>query len=160
MASESYTTTNHTAIRKWSEARGGKPSMIKSVVNGTELGLLRINFPGYSGAGSLEEISWDEFFSRFDEKHLAFLYQEQTSSGEQSTFCKFVSYDNTPLKNHSPEKTQKSGGKNHPSSASDKHSKRSEHKTDEKGHGEKGDRSEHKGERKAGEKAQSGKAHK
>jgi hypothetical protein len=53
--------------------------------------LLRIDFPGYSGAGALESISWDEFFKKFDEKRLAFLYQEALKSGEESRFHKLVS---------------------------------------------------------------------
>ena len=91
MASESKTTTDHKTIQKWAEARGGKPATVKSTEKDGEAGVLRIDFPGYSGAGSLEEISWDEFFKKFDEKNLAFLYQEHTSSGEESRFFKLVS---------------------------------------------------------------------
>ena len=58
---------------------------------GEEAGILRIDFPGYSGEESLEEISWEEFFDKFDDKKLAFLYQEKTGGGEQRRFCKFVS---------------------------------------------------------------------
>lgn len=93
MASESKTTTNHDEIKKWAESRGGKPATVKSTESGGEPGVLRIDFPGYSGGGSLEEISWDEFFKKFDEKKLAFLYQEHTSSGEESRFFKLVSRD-------------------------------------------------------------------
>jgi hypothetical protein len=53
-------------------------------------GLLRIDFPGYSGAKSLEPISWDEFFERFEETNLAFLYQDKTGSGRPSRFNKLV----------------------------------------------------------------------
>lgn len=36
-------------------------------------------------------ISWDDWFGKFDESKLAFLYQEQhKASGEDSTFCKLV----------------------------------------------------------------------
>ncbi len=98
MASESKTTTDHKTIQAWSEARGGKPATVKSTEKDGEAGVLRIDFPGYSGAGSLEEISWEEFFQKFDEKKLAFLYQEQTSSGEESRFFKLVSRDNSSEK--------------------------------------------------------------
>jgi hypothetical protein len=92
MAGESHTTTDHNLIRKWVEERGGWPATVKGTGRGgEEAGILRINFPGYSGEESLEEISWEEFFGKFDEKKLAFLYQEKTSGGEQSRFCKFVS---------------------------------------------------------------------
>jgi hypothetical protein len=82
---------NFEEMRKWAEARGGKPATVKGTQSHNEAGILRIDFPGYSGAGSLEEISWDEFFKKFDEKQLAFLYQDETSSGEQSRFFKLVS---------------------------------------------------------------------
>jgi hypothetical protein len=91
MSGESRTTTDHNTIRKWVEERGGKPATVKSTEKGGEAGLLRINFPGYSGEGSLEDITWDEFFKKFDEKNLAFLYQDTTGKGQESRFCKFVS---------------------------------------------------------------------
>jgi hypothetical protein len=91
MAGESKMTTNHDEIRKWAEARGGKPATVKSTASKDDVGLLRIDFPGYKGEGTLEEITWDEFFKKFDEKKLAFLYQDKTSSGEESRFFKFVS---------------------------------------------------------------------
>jgi hypothetical protein len=55
--------------------------------------VLRIDFPGYSGKDTLAEISWDEFFEKFDEKKLAFLYQEKTATGRPSRFCKLVGRD-------------------------------------------------------------------
>jgi hypothetical protein len=38
----------------------------------------------------LEHISWDEWFAKFDQESLAFLYQEHKASGEDSTFFKLV----------------------------------------------------------------------
>src|SRR5947209_13135285 len=106
MAGESKITTNHDEIRKWAEARGGKPSTVKRTEGNDEVGVLRIDFPGYSGQDSLEEISWDDFFAKFDEKNLAFLYQDKTSSGEESRFFKLVSRDSTEHKVHSASTTQ------------------------------------------------------
>jgi hypothetical protein len=112
MAGEAKTTTNHTTIKKWAEARGGKPVAVKRTERDGDVGLLRIDFPGYSGAESLEEITWDAFFKKFDEKQLAFLYQEQTSSGEESRFFKLVSRENSEEKPHtSEEKLPKDDGK-------------------------------------------------
>jgi hypothetical protein len=84
-------TTDHDEIRRWVEGRGGKPATVKSTHKDGDPGLLRIDFPGYSGAGALETISWDDFFKKFDEKKLAFLYQEALKSGQQSRFHKLVS---------------------------------------------------------------------
>lgn len=71
--------------------RGGVPATVKSTKHDGEAGVLRIDFPGYRGEESLEHISWDEFFEKFDENKLAFLYQNKTQSGELSRFGKFVS---------------------------------------------------------------------
>ena len=44
---------------------------------GQDAGVLRIDFPGGSGEESLEPISWDEWFEKFEENRLAFLYQDR-----------------------------------------------------------------------------------
>lgn len=87
--SEAKTTTDHKEIRKWVEARKGKPSVVKAT-HDDEGGILRIDFPGYSGEGSLEEIGWDEFFETFEDRKLAFLHQDKTADGKESRFFKFV----------------------------------------------------------------------
>ncbi|MGE5436918.1 MAG: hypothetical protein ACM3O3_06785 [Syntrophothermus sp.] len=87
---EAKNTTNHDEIKKWVEERNGKPSTVKSTNKKGDAGILRINFPGYSGEDTLEEISWDEFFKKFDEEKLAFLYQDETKDGSESRFFKFV----------------------------------------------------------------------
>lgn len=91
MSGESLRTTDHEKIRRWAEQRGGKPATVKRTKSDGEPGVLRIDFEGYSGEESLEHISWDEFFEKFDEKDLEFLYQEETRDGEPSRFFKFVS---------------------------------------------------------------------
>ena len=89
--SEAKTTTNHDEIRKWVEQRGGHPARVKGTENKDgDGGLLRIDYPGYSGENSLEEISWDEFFDEFDEKGLAFLHQDKNQDGKESRFSKLV----------------------------------------------------------------------
>ena len=56
--------------------------------------MIRLDFPGYSGADSLEEISWDEWFEKFDENGLALIYQEKTAEGQTSNFNKLVKEGN------------------------------------------------------------------
>jgi hypothetical protein len=83
--------TDHNLIRRWADERGAKPASVKGT-GGKNIGVLRLMFPGF-GMGksqSLREISWDEFFRKFDENNLAFIYQDQTSSGERSNFNKFI----------------------------------------------------------------------
>ena len=88
MSDSSKTTTDHNTIKKWAEARDGKPASVKGTGKDDEAGLLRINFPGYA-EDNLEDISWDEFFQKFDEKKLAFLYQDE----KDSKFNKLVNRD-------------------------------------------------------------------
>ncbi|MGH9158506.1 MAG: lipocalin/fatty-acid binding family protein [Vicinamibacteraceae bacterium] len=89
----SHVTTDHDEIRRWVEDRGGHPSRVAGTGEQEDPGLLRIDFPGYGGEESLGGISWDEFFRKFNEKGLAFVYQEQTTGGEKSVFSKLVSRD-------------------------------------------------------------------
>jgi hypothetical protein len=91
MASDSRTTTDHNEIRQWVEQHDGKPASVSGTGAGDEAGVLRIDFPGGAGEDQLEHISWDDWFAKFDENNLAFLYQEQKASGEDSTFFKLVS---------------------------------------------------------------------
>ncbi len=93
MASQhlSKTTTDHDKIRRWTEERNGKPAAVKATHEpGKSTGILRIDFPGYSGEDSLEDISWDEFFEKFDDADLAFVYEDGTSAGQRSNFNKLV----------------------------------------------------------------------
>ncbi|HWT24233.1 MAG TPA: hypothetical protein VN213_12080 [Solirubrobacteraceae bacterium] len=87
--STSDTTTDHDTIRKWAEERGGRPATVKGTESGGEdAGILRIDFQDPDDR--LEEISWDDWFQKFDEENLAFLYQEEKKDGETSTFFKLV----------------------------------------------------------------------
>jgi hypothetical protein len=93
MAGSSKETTNHDEIKRWAEERGGHPAIVKGTESsGPSKGMLRIDFIGGGEPKDerLEEISWDEFFQTFDEKNLAFLYQDKTANGKESRFFKFV----------------------------------------------------------------------
>lgn len=92
--STSNTTTDHDLIRQWAESRGAKPAAVKNTGGGSDdPGIIRLDFPGYSGADSLREITWEEFFEKFDDSRLALLYQEETAEGEKSSFNKLISRD-------------------------------------------------------------------
>lgn len=97
----SKTTQDHEEIRKWAEARGGKPSHVKATGSKDDVGILRIDFPGYSGEGTLEPITWEQFFEKFDERNLALVYQEKTASGEISNFNKIISAEDADHPGHS-----------------------------------------------------------
>jgi hypothetical protein len=70
-------TTDHAEIRRWAEANGGRPARVKGTGDGNDVGMIRIDFPGYSGEQSLEPITWEEWFEKFDEKGLALIYRDQ-----------------------------------------------------------------------------------
>lgn len=84
-------TTDHEQIRAWVEERGGKPACVRGTGNKEDTGMLRIDMPGYTGADKLAPISWDDWFEKFEEKGLAFLYQDKTAGGKKSNFNKLVS---------------------------------------------------------------------
>lgn len=87
----SNTTVDHAEIQRWAEERGAHPAHVRGTGKKGDMGLLRLDFPGFSGGDSLEEISWEDFFSKFDEQGLALIYQETTAAGERSNFNKLVS---------------------------------------------------------------------
>jgi hypothetical protein len=91
VAGESKRTTDHETIRRWAEERDGVPATVQATGSEEEPGILRFDFPGYSGDETLEQISWDAFFEAFEANELAVLYQEETGEGETSRFFKFVS---------------------------------------------------------------------
>ncbi|MBV9759207.1 MAG: hypothetical protein JO340_01470 [Acidobacteriaceae bacterium] len=90
MANLTKTTQDHNEIRSWAEERGGKPSHVKRTGSGEDVGILRIDFPGFSGEDSLEPITWEQWFEKFDERGLALLYEEETAAGQRSNFNKIV----------------------------------------------------------------------
>ncbi len=92
MAGESKQTTDHNTIKKWAEERGGVPATVSGTDRGGDAGILRIHFPG-SNDDSFDELSWEDFFQKFDDNNLSFLYQEKTKDGKESRFFKFVSRD-------------------------------------------------------------------
>lgn len=84
--------TDHDEIRRWAEERDAKPACVKGTGRQRgDTGMIRLDFPGYSGAGSLESISWDEWFRQFDENNLALMVQDTTARGQASNFNKLVS---------------------------------------------------------------------
>ncbi|HEY1938572.1 MAG TPA: hypothetical protein VGJ33_11610 [Candidatus Angelobacter sp.] len=82
---------DHEEIQQWAEERGASPACVRGTGGGDDVGMIRLDFPGYSGEQSLEHIEWDDWFKKFDESGLALLVQDKTASGEKSNFNKLVS---------------------------------------------------------------------
>jgi hypothetical protein len=99
---EAKITTDHDEIRRWAEARGGRPAVVRSTHGKGPGGIVRLEFAGapYAKDEALEEISWEEFFERFDEAGLALLYQEETAGGEKSNFNKLVGRETAEARAH------------------------------------------------------------
>jgi ferritin-like metal-binding protein YciE len=87
-----HTTTNHDFIRQWVEERGGWPARVVGTGAENDAGLIRIDFPGFSGEGSLERIEWEEWFEGFEENQLAFLHRDMDhGGGDLDRFNKLIS---------------------------------------------------------------------
>ncbi len=86
------TTKDHDEIRKWAEARDGKPAVVSATEGENETGIIRLMFPNAPNHNddALEEISWDEFFEKFDASGLELTYQEKTAGGQISDFNKLT----------------------------------------------------------------------
>jgi len=87
----SHVLTDHEEIRQWAEERGAHPSCVRGTGKKDDIGVLRLDFPGYTGEDKLQEIGWDEFFEKFDERGLSLLVQDTTARGQKSNFNKLVS---------------------------------------------------------------------
>ena len=87
----SHMLTDHEEIKQWAEERGAHPACVKGTGRKkNDTGMIRLDFPGFSGEESLQEIDWDQFFEQFDENNLALVVQDKTSGGERSNFNKLV----------------------------------------------------------------------
>lgn len=85
---EAKQTTDHDEIRRWAKARDGRPVTVKGTEGDEDdAGVLRIAF---REDPSLQTIDWEEFFEKFEDEGLAFLYQEKTKDGKISRFFKLV----------------------------------------------------------------------
>jgi len=94
-------------------ARGGRPAAVRSTQSKDGAGIIRIEFPNAPNAkdDNLEEITWDEFFEKFDESNLALLYQEETASGQRSNFNKLVGRETAEAREHGESHASRRHGK-------------------------------------------------
>ena len=92
----SEVTTDHDRIRKWAEAKGGKPAAVDRARRDGDVGVIRIMFPKspHSEHENLVEISWDEFFKSSK--------KENWLSSTTKTACSSKSWDATRLSGATP----------------------------------------------------------
>lgn len=82
---QSLATRSHAVIEAWAAKRGGVPATVPSTEHGGEPGVLRILFDKRDNP-RLKEISWDEWFRPFDDRHLVFIFQQHKTDGSLSNF--------------------------------------------------------------------------
>jgi hypothetical protein len=91
-AGRSLVTTDHEVIRRWAKARKAVPATVAGTEHEGHLGVLRFDFPGYSG-DRLTEVSWDDWLATFDQRRLNFIYQERLADGKRSNFFRLENPD-------------------------------------------------------------------
>ncbi|PSH05326.1 MAG: hypothetical protein CXZ00_03225 [Acidobacteria bacterium] len=101
------TTTDHEEIRRWAEERGAQPSCVRRTGGKGDVGMIRLDFPGYRGGDTLEPISWDDWFRKFDESNLALVYQETTARGQKSNFNKLIGRETADKRAHGDTKASR-----------------------------------------------------
>lgn len=82
------TTTDHGTIRRWIEQRGSTAARVTEPTGDDPSSLAVI--PAGTDDGSVEEISWEEFFEIFEKEDLAFVYQTSRDDPDEQWFCRFV----------------------------------------------------------------------
>ena len=85
---EIFTTTSHSEIRMWVESRGGHPAVDRHGVR------LRIDFDSRKADQqrdtTVRRIPWDDFFRRFDEGNMQFVYQNAGRDGVTSRYYRIM----------------------------------------------------------------------
>lgn len=92
----SEVTTDHNVIRRWAEQQGGKPAAVDRTHKGDDVGIIRIMFPKAPNSehSHLVEISWEEFFTEFEQRNLALVFDPG------SLFSKIVGRDTAGRREH------------------------------------------------------------
>ena len=111
-------TTDHHMIRSWVSRWHGHPAVIHSAdaVAAGSGSILHIRFPKDPDETSLKSISWDEFFERFEQEHLALEYLDEPKTNVTGQpFARLVDRnlvqsDSQSLSSLSPEEPEKPQG--------------------------------------------------
>jgi len=83
------TTRERAEIERWASAHSAQPATGEATASGPAVKTMndtgagiRFNFPGFA---PFRVISWDEWFSNFEEHDLVFVYEEQRDGGGNDT---------------------------------------------------------------------------
>ena len=92
-------TTNHNEIKRWIVNHGGSPAIFDDPQAKADLPSIHVDFPGDRDAEYMQEavvitkVSWEEFFKKFEEKKLAFIYEPDDKIEDITLAFKFVKRD-------------------------------------------------------------------
>ncbi len=89
-----YATTDHEFIRQWVAERNGVPALVRRIGQENQ-GDIVVNFPDDGSDEPIVDISWADFFQRFEDQDLAFVYQE---SGPETRFYRLVDRQTAGMK--------------------------------------------------------------
>ena len=90
-AEHSQAATDRETIERWVEERDGSPAHVEATAGGDDPGLLRLQFPDTDrDRDEIDPISREEFFGKFEDENLAFVYRDETEGGRTSRFDTFV----------------------------------------------------------------------
>jgi hypothetical protein len=103
--------TDHEEIRRWAEERNASPACVRRTGGDGDIGMIRLDFPGYSGEQSLDHVDWDDWFQKFDESNLALLVQDQLASGGQSNFNKLVGRETAERRSEGDNRASRHGAR-------------------------------------------------
>lgn len=92
---QSLVTRSHDVIRQWADQRNAIPATVPGTEHAGHLGVLRFDFPGYGGQ-ALEHVTWQQWFSAFDDRKLVMIFQEHMRNGRMSNFF----HMNSPFREH------------------------------------------------------------
>jgi len=102
-------TTDHEEIKLWVESHGGRPAAIRTLDG--DLGVVRIDYSlnsdriagsvrgdrhrgsltgGLDDPGTQQPLTWDEFFEQFENRKLAFIYDDEVPPGFEERSAKLV----------------------------------------------------------------------
>ena len=90
MPSELFMTTDHDEIRHWVESIGGRPVQVRLASSTGPVGVPAIDVPGRTTAGSVESVSWDDWFVEFDRAGLALLYDQTSAPDDPRPYTKLI----------------------------------------------------------------------
>jgi hypothetical protein len=86
MLAQGKITTDRTVIQSWAHARQGQPALVRKGQNP----VLAIVFPDCDSAVVERGLSWNEFFDRFEQQRLVFMYQDTDQNENLSRYFVFI----------------------------------------------------------------------